>query len=89
MATDTSRDDLRPLLAIPSWCAVQPNWLFIARAGPAPRPCRTIEHYLPEFERTYGARFALRYLPWPTIIGTWPAGFFAVAICILALLACV
>ena len=53
------RPTLRSLPAIPSWYAVQLKRLFITRAGPAHRP---IEHYLPEFERTYGAalRTALR-----------------------------
>ena len=85
---DTSRDDRRSRLAIRSWRAVQSNGLFIARAGRERPRCTT---------RSSGTSPGLSgamvsVTPIATALGvqssaTWPAGFSAVAICILALLA--
>ena len=88
VATDTSRDDLRSLPANPSWSAVQTNRLFIARADPATRP------YIAPLSTTFpNSNGPMRRASHGvTALGdrssaTWPAGFSAVAICILASLA--
>ena len=82
------RDDRHSLRAIPSWYAVQPNWLFIARAGRESHRCTKPSSGT--FPSLSGVMISVT--PNATDLGvqssaTWPAGFSVVAICILALLA--